>query len=123
MRIVDLLERDAALLPQKTAVAVDGGPAVTFVELRDRVRRLATGLEDAGVGRGDRVALMADNGLVFFERLSGGGLPGCGGGAAEYSARRSRAGLHPVERRAHSYRGDRRLCRTTGGHRLDGSGD
>ncbi len=67
MRIVDLLERDAALYPQQTAVAVDGGPSVAFVELRDRVRRLATGLETAGVGPGDRVALMADNGLVFFD--------------------------------------------------------
>ncbi|MYB09563.1 MAG: long-chain fatty acid--CoA ligase [Acidimicrobiia bacterium] len=67
MRIVDLLERDAALYPQRTAVAVDGGPSVTFVELRDRVRRLATGLESAGVGPGDRVALMAENGLVFFD--------------------------------------------------------
>ena len=67
MRIVDLLERDAALYPQRTAVAVEGGPSVTFAELRDRVRRLATGLETAGVGPGDRVALMADNGLVFFD--------------------------------------------------------
>ena len=67
MRIVDLLERDATLYPQRTAVAVDGGPSVAFAELRDRVRRLATGFEAAGVGRGDRVALMADNGLVFFD--------------------------------------------------------
>lgn len=67
MRIVDLLERDAALYPQRTAAAVDGGPSVTFTELRDRVRRLATGLENTGVGRGDRVALMADNGLVYFD--------------------------------------------------------
>ena len=67
MRIVDLLERDAALYPQRTAVVVDGGPSVTFAELRDRVRRLAAGFEHAGVGRGDRVALMADNGLVFFD--------------------------------------------------------
>ncbi|MCY4193966.1 MAG: class I adenylate-forming enzyme family protein, partial [bacterium] len=36
-------------------------------DLRDRVLRLAAGLETAGVGRGDRVALMADNGLVFFD--------------------------------------------------------
>ncbi|MCY3632303.1 MAG: AMP-binding protein [bacterium] len=67
MRIVDLLERDAALYPRRIAVAVDGGPSVTFAELRDRVRRLATGLEIAGVGPGDRVALMADNGLVYFD--------------------------------------------------------
>lgn len=67
MRIVDLLERDAALYPQRTAAAVHGGPSVTFLELRDRIRRLATGFEDAGVGRGDRVALMADNELVYFD--------------------------------------------------------
>lgn len=75
LRIVDLLERDAALYPQRTAVAFDRGPpvtfdrgpSVTFEELRDRVRRLATGFETAGVGRGDRVALMASNGLVFFD--------------------------------------------------------
>ena len=67
MRIVDLLERDAALYPQRTAVAVERGPSVTFADLGDRVRRLATGLETAGVGPGDRVALMADNGLVFFD--------------------------------------------------------
>ncbi len=67
MRIADLLERDAALYPRRTAVAVHEGPSASFAELRDRVRRLATGLEAAGVGRGDRVALMADNGLVFFD--------------------------------------------------------
>ena len=67
MRIIDLLERDAALYPQRTAVAVEGGPSVTFAYLRDRVRRLATGLEAASVVPGDRVALMADNGLVYFD--------------------------------------------------------
>ena len=67
MRIVDLLERDAALYPERTAVAVAGGQSVAFAELRDRVRRLATGLEAAGVGAGDRVGLMANNGLVFFD--------------------------------------------------------
>ncbi|MCQ3811640.1 MAG: AMP-binding protein [Acidimicrobiia bacterium] len=67
MRIIDLLERDAALYPRRIAVAVHGGPSVAFADLRDRVRRLATGLEAAGVGRGDRVGLMADNGLVFFD--------------------------------------------------------
>ncbi len=67
MRIVDLLERDAALYPERTAVAVAGGPSASFGELHDRVLRLASGLETAGVGTGDRVALMADNGLVFFD--------------------------------------------------------
>ncbi len=67
MRIVDLLERDAALYPERTAVAVAGGPSASFKDLHDRVLRLAGGLETAGVGTGDRVALMADNGLVFFD--------------------------------------------------------
>ena len=67
MRIVDLLERDAALYPERTAVAVAGGPSASFGELHDRVRRLASGLETTGVGAGDRVALMADDGLVFFD--------------------------------------------------------
>lgn len=67
MRIVDLLERNAVLYADHTAVAVAGGPSVTFAELADRVRRLAAGLESAGVGRGDRVALMAGNGLVYFD--------------------------------------------------------
>ncbi|WP_420637689.1 class I adenylate-forming enzyme family protein [Candidatus Poriferisocius sp.] len=68
MRIVDLLERNATLYPHKTAAAVvAGGPSLTYGELRNRVRRLAGGLEAAGVGPGDRVALMADNGLVYFD--------------------------------------------------------
>ncbi|WP_419919797.1 class I adenylate-forming enzyme family protein [Candidatus Poriferisocius sp.] len=67
MRIVDLLERDAALYPDRVAVAVVGGPSLTFGELRDRVRRVAGGFRAAGVGRGDRVAVMAGNGLVFFD--------------------------------------------------------
>ena len=67
MRIVDLLERNAALYPGRTAVAVVDGPSLTFAELRDRVRRVAGGLQAAGVGHGDRVALMAGNGTVFFD--------------------------------------------------------
>ncbi len=67
MRVVDLLERDAALYPERVAVAMVGGPSLTFGELRDRVRRVAGGFRAAGIGRGDRVAVMADNGVVFFD--------------------------------------------------------
>jgi long-chain acyl-CoA synthetase len=46
---------------------------ITTVELVDRVRRLARGLEKRGVDRGDRVALMAENGphwpIVDFATL------------------------------------------------------
>src|SRR5687767_4326380 len=69
MRIVDLLERDARLYPLETAVAVVGGPQLTYRELRSRALCLAGALAGLGVGAGDRVALLADNGLAPFEVL------------------------------------------------------
>jgi long-chain acyl-CoA synthetase len=51
---------------------------VSTAELVDRVRRLATALPAMGVGRGDRVALMAENGphwpTVDFATLCAGGV-------------------------------------------------
>ncbi|HEX2164651.1 MAG TPA: long-chain fatty acid--CoA ligase, partial [Thermoanaerobaculia bacterium] len=51
---------------------------ISTAQLVDRVRRLARALEKAGVGRGDRVALMADNGphwpTVDFATLCRGGV-------------------------------------------------
>ena len=67
MRIVDVLERDAELYPSRTALVVADGRSVTFTELTDRVHRIAAGLESLGIGRGSRVALMADDGAVFFD--------------------------------------------------------
>lgn len=42
-----------------TAVAVGGGPSLTFADLAGRVAAIAEGLRDAGVAPGDRVALLA----------------------------------------------------------------
>ena len=67
MRVVDLLERNAGLYPTRPAAIVAGGPALDFSGLRERVRRLAGGLAASGVGHGDRIALMAGNGLVYFD--------------------------------------------------------
>jgi long-chain acyl-CoA synthetase len=51
---------------------------VSTAELVDRVRRLAKALGELGVGRGDRVALMAENGphwpTVDFATLTAGGI-------------------------------------------------
>jgi long-chain acyl-CoA synthetase len=67
MRVVDLLERDAALYADRPAVEVVGGPRLTYRELHERVTRVAAGLAERGVKRGDRVAVMARNGLLFFD--------------------------------------------------------
>lgn len=67
MRVIDLLERNAVLHADRTAVAVVDGPALTYRALADRVRRVAGAMAARGVGRGDRVVVMADNGLTYFD--------------------------------------------------------
>jgi acyl-CoA synthetase (AMP-forming)/AMP-acid ligase II len=56
--------------PDATAVLEVGGPSLTYGELWHRSARVAGGLRDAGVGRGDRVGLRMANGvdwvLAFF---------------------------------------------------------
>jgi fatty-acyl-CoA synthase len=67
MRIVDLLERDASLHANRPAVEIVGGATLTYRELRERVTKVAGGLAERGVGRGDRIAVMVGNGLLFFD--------------------------------------------------------
>jgi fatty-acyl-CoA synthase len=54
------LERTALAFPERVGV-IDGERRMTWGETRDRVRRLATGLQEAGVEHGDRVAFLAPN--------------------------------------------------------------
>ena len=54
------LERTALVFPERTA-AVDGDLRLTWAQLRERARRLAVALQEAGVERGDRVAFLAPN--------------------------------------------------------------
>ena len=54
--------------PQRPAVIMAGsGAVVTYRELEERSNRLAHALADAGLGRGDVVALMMENGPRFHE--------------------------------------------------------
>lgn len=68
-----MLEYSARNWPDKTAIR-SGGEAITFVELRDRVRRASLALHRLGVRRGDHVAYMMSVSPrwveVFFAILS-----------------------------------------------------
>ena len=63
---LDFLARSAYVYPQVTA-AVDGGRRFTYAEFQARVERQAAGLHALGVGPGDRVAVLAPNGVMALE--------------------------------------------------------
>ena len=65
--IPDLLREAAASAPDRLAVAVVGGERLSYGELAERIGRLAAWLASLGVGRGDRIAVRAANGLTFFD--------------------------------------------------------
>jgi acyl-CoA synthetase (AMP-forming)/AMP-acid ligase II len=59
--ILELLEQGN---PSHTAIAVaGGGPVVTYDQLRQQVDSVAAGLNQFGLGRGDRIAMALPNGL------------------------------------------------------------
>ena len=69
--ITDLLDRSARLYPDRCAVRIVGGPSLTYGQLTQRVDNVAGVLARMGVGRGDRVAVMAPAGLAFFDAYLG----------------------------------------------------
>lgn len=58
--ICDLLEKQAKNYPQKTAIVFQDSP-VSFLELRNKVLRLANNLIQYGLKKGDKVALYLPN--------------------------------------------------------------
>src|SRR5262249_60442693 len=56
----DLLDELAARQPDHEFI-VGGGERLSYAETRARARRLARGLRDLGVMRGERVALLMNN--------------------------------------------------------------
>src|SRR5258706_5821571 len=61
-----IIERNARLFPHRTAL-VCGERRLTHADHAERVRRLAGGLADRGLVRGERVALLAMNGIEYLE--------------------------------------------------------
>lgn len=62
----EILARNARRVPTRTAL-VFGDSSLTFVELNERVNRLANALAERGVGRGDQVAVLMYNSLEVVE--------------------------------------------------------
>lgn len=60
MILGDVIERNGLLYPSHEAV-IDERRRMTFAELADRTKRLASALVDRGVCRGDRVAVLSPN--------------------------------------------------------------
>jgi len=73
MLVHEILVAAASRLPDKLALA-EGEHTLTYAETLEQVRKLAAGLQQMGVGTGDRVALLFPNciefALAYFATLS-----------------------------------------------------
>jgi acyl-CoA synthetase (AMP-forming)/AMP-acid ligase II len=75
--LVEMLRRSVDEVPTAEALVELDGPRMTYQELWDRAARVAGGLREAGLGRGDRVAVRHGNKLewvlaFFGTQLAGG---------------------------------------------------
>jgi len=66
--IQDVLEHNARTHPSRLALVSDK-EEVTYRELRDRVGGYAAVLRSGGIGKGDRIAILARNSVLYLEAL------------------------------------------------------
>jgi acyl-CoA synthetase (AMP-forming)/AMP-acid ligase II len=66
MNTAEFLMIASSVVPDRTALVCENETR-TFAELQERVNRLANALQELGVGKGDRVAVMALNGIPYVE--------------------------------------------------------
>jgi len=63
----DLINRNAVSFKTKDAwFEVDDGRTVTFRDFKEKVDRLAAGLQGAGLKKGDRIGILGKNSLEYF---------------------------------------------------------
>jgi long-chain acyl-CoA synthetase len=74
--LVAMLRASVHSTPDADAVVELDGPKLTYRELWDRAAKVAGGLRDAGVGRGDRVAVRHGNTLEWVLSFFGAQLAG-----------------------------------------------
>ncbi|MCK9276358.1 MAG: acyl--CoA ligase [Syntrophales bacterium] len=65
--IGNLFEKNLKLFPDKTIQVFDGGKRQTYREMEERANRLANGLLDLGLKKGDHVAILAMNCPEYME--------------------------------------------------------
>jgi acyl-CoA synthetase (AMP-forming)/AMP-acid ligase II len=66
MNTAEFLTISAAIVPDREALVCDG-TRLTYMEMQERVNRLANALADLGVKRGSKVAIMALNSPQYIE--------------------------------------------------------
>ena len=66
MNTAEFLMIASSVVPERTAMTCEGHDR-SFMEMQERVNRLANALQALGVGKGDRVAVMALNSLQYVE--------------------------------------------------------
>ncbi len=63
----DLINRNAACFNNRPAwLEVDDQRTLTFVEVKQQVDRLAAGLQQTGINKGDRIGVLGKNSLEYF---------------------------------------------------------
>ena len=65
--VYDILARNASIRGERTALVTENGRRCDFRAMLERVDRLAAGLAEAGLSRGDRLVVLAQNSSVYFE--------------------------------------------------------
>ncbi|WP_226675846.1 acyl-CoA synthetase [Mesobacillus jeotgali] len=67
---LDWLETRASLTPEAAAIADAGtGQEWSYREVNDRAKAIAAWMDSNGVKKGDRIALLAPNGICYFDLL------------------------------------------------------
>jgi acyl-CoA synthetase (AMP-forming)/AMP-acid ligase II len=65
--VYDVISRNATCFKERPAwLEVDDGRMITFGQFKERVDRLAKGLQGIGVEKGDRIGVLGKNSLDYF---------------------------------------------------------
>src|SRR5262245_49856315 len=74
--LVEMLRKTVDKSPDHEALVELGGERVTYRQLWDRSARVAGGLKESGINRGDRVAIRLGNGLDWCLAFFGAQMAG-----------------------------------------------